>query len=61
MPGWVSFTPTIPTKAGQISTGVDTKAGAEALQRLSDVLLHECERRFGAWLHEMLAQRDEAA
>ena len=23
MPGWVSFTPTIPTKAGQISTGVD--------------------------------------
>jgi hypothetical protein len=44
-------------------TGTDslTKAGAEALQRLSDVLLQECERRFGAWLHEMLAQRDEAA
>ena len=44
-------------------TGTDslTKAGAEALQRLSDVLLHECERRFGAWLHEMLAKRDEAA
>ena len=43
-------------------TGTDslTKAGAEALQRLSDVLLHECERRFGAWLHEMLAKRDEA-
>ena len=44
-------------------TGTDslTKAGAEALQRLSDVLLQECERRFGAWLHEMLAKRDEAA
>jgi hypothetical protein len=44
-------------------TGTDslTKAGAEALQRLSDVLLHECERRFGAWLHEMLAKRGEAA
>src|SRR5690606_32570101 len=23
-PGWVSFTPTIPTKVGQISTGVDS-------------------------------------
>ena len=42
-------------------TPTGTKAGAEALQRLSDVLLHECERRFGAWLHEMLAKRDEAA
>src|SRR5690606_28148799 len=26
-PGWVSFTPTIPTKVGQISTGVDSYAG----------------------------------
>ena len=44
-------------------TGTDslTKAGAEAIQRLSDVLLQECERRFGAWLHEMLAKRGEAA
>jgi len=44
-------------------TGTDslTKAGAEALQRLSDVLLQECERRFGGWLHEMLVKRGEAA
>lgn len=44
-------------------TGTDslTKAGAEALQRLSDVLLQECEKRFSAWLHEMLAKRGEAA
>lgn len=43
-------------------TGTDslTKAGAEALQRLSDVLLQECEWRFGAWLHEMLAKHGEA-
>ena len=40
-------------------TGTDslTRAGAEALQRLSDLLLQECERRFSAWLHEMLAKR----
>jgi hypothetical protein len=33
-------------------TGTDslTKAGADALQRLSDALLKECEQRFGAWL-----------
>ena len=44
-------------------TGTDslTKAGAEALQQLSDVLLQECERRFGGWLHEMLVKRGEAA
>jgi hypothetical protein len=44
-------------------TGTDslTKAGAEALQRLSDVLLQECERRFGAWLHEKLAEHGEDA
>jgi hypothetical protein len=35
--------------------------GVEALQLLSDVLLQECERRFRAWLHEMLAKRGEAA
>lgn len=37
-------------------TGVDalTKTGAEALQRLSDVLLQECERRFDAWLCDKL-------
>lgn len=40
-------------------TGTDslTRAGAEALQRLSDLLLQECERRFSAWLHETLAKR----
>ena len=48
-----SFTPT--------GTDALTKAGADALQRLSDVLLRQCERRFGAWLHEMLAKRGEAA
>ncbi len=48
-----SFTPT--------GTDALTKAGADALQRLSDVLLQQCERRFGAWLHEMLAKRGEAA
>ncbi len=44
-------------------TGTDslTKAGADALQRLSDVLLKECERRFGAWLPGMLAKQGEAA
>ncbi|WP_333709305.1 hypothetical protein [Tepidimonas ignava] len=44
-------------------TGTDslTKAGAEALQRLSDVLLQECERRFGAWLHEKRAKHSEVA
>ena len=40
-------------------TGVDalTKTGADALQQLSDVLLQECERRFGIWLHERLEQQ----
>ena len=44
-------------------TGTDslTKAGANALQRLSDALLKECERRFGAWLQERLGQRSKAA
>ena len=44
-------------------TGTDslTMAGAEALQQLSVVLLLECERRFGGWLHEMLVKRGEAA
>lgn len=47
-----SFTPT--------GTDYLTKAGAETLQRLSDVLLRESERRFGAWLHEKLAEHGEA-
>ena len=40
-------------------TGADslTKAGADALQRLSDALLKECEQRFCAWLHEGLRQQ----
>ncbi len=38
-----------------------TKAGDEALQRLCDVLLQECERRSGTWPHEMLVKRGEAA
>jgi hypothetical protein len=44
-------------------TGTDslTKAGAEALQRLSDVLLQECERRFGTWLHDNQAKHGGAA
>ena len=43
-------------------TGTDslTKTGAEALQRLSDALLKECERRFGAWLQERLGQQGKA-
>jgi hypothetical protein len=43
-------------------TGTDslTKAGADALQRLSDALLKECERRFGAWLQERLGQQGKA-
>lgn len=28
---------------------------------VSDVLLQQCERRFGTWLHEMLAKHSEAA
>ncbi len=48
-----SFTPT--------GTDALAKAGAEALQRLSDVLLQQCEQRFASWLHEMLAKRGEAA
>lgn len=47
-----SFTPT--------GTDALTKACADALQRLSDVLLQQCQRRFGAWLHEMLVKRGEA-
>ncbi|MGI9150148.1 MAG: hypothetical protein ACR2IX_01365 [Limnohabitans sp.] len=44
-------------------TGTDslTKAGAEALQRLSDVLLQECEQRFAHWLHHNLAKHGGAA
>ncbi|MDH1379128.1 hypothetical protein N5J07_06585 [Comamonas aquatica] len=44
-------------------TGADslTKAGAEALQRLSDVLLQECEQRFARWLHDNLARHGGAA
>lgn len=44
-------------------TGTDslTKAGAEALQRLSDVLLQECEQRFARWLHDNLAKHGGAA
>lgn len=43
-------------------TGTDslTKTGAEALQRLSDALLKECEQRFCAWLHERLKQQGKA-
>ena len=43
-------------------TGTDslTKAGADALQRLSDALLKECEQRFRAWLHERLKQQGKA-
>ncbi|MBX9792825.1 MAG: hypothetical protein K2Y02_00855 [Burkholderiaceae bacterium] len=43
-------------------TGTDslTKTGADALQRLSDALLKECERRFGAWLQGRLGQQDKA-
>ena len=48
-----SFTPT--------GTGSLTKASSKALQRLSDVLLQECERRFGAWLHVMLVKHGKAA
>lgn len=48
-----SFTPT--------GTDSPTRAGADALQRLSDVLLRQCEQRFYASLHEMLAKRGEAA
>ncbi|WP_235490095.1 TIGR02391 family protein, partial [Achromobacter sp. DMS1] len=33
-PGWVSFTPTIPTKVGQFSTGVDTFAGQQPVLTL---------------------------
>ena len=36
MPGWVSFTPTIPTKAGQISTGVDIETPHHASRVISD-------------------------
>jgi hypothetical protein len=46
-----SFTPT--------GTDSMTKAGAEALQRLSDVLLQECEQRFAHWLHHNLAKHGE--
>ncbi len=44
-------------------TGTDslTKSGADTLQRLSDALLKECERRFGAWLQERLGQQANAA
>ena len=38
-----------------------TKTGAEALQRLSDALLKECEQRFGAWLQERLEQQGKAS
>ncbi len=48
-----SFTPT--------GTDALTKAGADALQRLSDVLLQQCEQRFASWLHGKLANRAEAA
>lgn len=43
-------------------TGADalTKTGADALQQLSGVLLQECERRFGIWLHERLEQQGKA-
>ena len=37
MPGWVSFTPTIPTKAGQISTGVDKKRQEELKRQLEEL------------------------
>lgn len=44
-------------------TGTDslTKTGADALQRLSDALLKECERRFGVWLQERLGQQGKAS
>jgi hypothetical protein len=44
-------------------TGTDslTKAGADALQRLSDALLKECERRFEVWLQERLGQQGKAS
>lgn len=48
-----SFTPT--------GTDALTKTGADSLQRLSDVLLQECEHRFATWLHDKLAKHAEAA
>lgn len=48
-----SFTPT--------GTDALTKTGADTLQRLSDVLLQQCEQRFASWLHGKLAKRAETA
>jgi hypothetical protein len=44
-------------------TGTDslTKAGAHALQQLSDVLLQQCDQRFNAWLGQKLQKHGHAA
>lgn len=43
-------------------TGTDSlkKAGADALQQLSELLLQECEQRFRDWLRERLASVGES-
>jgi hypothetical protein len=39
MPGWVSFTPTIPTKVGQFSADVDSKQLFSVWQSLAKHVL----------------------
>src|SRR5690606_40826293 len=54
-PGWVSFTPTIPTKVGQISTGVDN-----LLRDVTDRYLSTAAANAEALLDELMGAIEKA-